>query len=100
VSNVETPTEPSQFHTPVSIKILVPHHYRTRLLCQASQTLDKCHFTFVKAFAEYYTGKHFIGKEFFAKYFFGLSTKTLSIVEKRSAKKSTWQIKNHKKSQK
>ena len=42
-------------------------------------------------------GKHFIGKGFFAEYFFAHSAKTLPNVENHSAKKSTRQIKNHKK---
>ena len=61
--------------------------------------------TLDKAFAERYTRqrvlyKHFIGKGFFVEYFFGRSAKTLPNVEKHSAKKSTRQIKNHKKTQK
>jgi hypothetical protein len=58
-----------------------------------------------KAFDECYTrqiilGKHFIDKGFFAESFFGHSVKTLPNVEKHSAKKKTWQIKNRKTPQK
>jgi hypothetical protein len=75
------------------------NHYRTRLLCQMFQTLDKCLLYLAKSFFVCYTqqiplDKYFIGKEFFVVcFYFGHLTK----IEKHSAKKNTQQIKNRKK---
>jgi hypothetical protein len=51
------------------------NHYRNRVLCRVSKTLDKGYFTLGKGFAECNTrqrtlDKYFIGKGFFAEYFF------------------------------
>jgi hypothetical protein len=70
-------------------------HYRTRVRYRVSPTLDKGNFTLGKA-KEYTTNILSVNGSL-SSTFFGHSAKTLSSVEKHSAKKSTRQINNRKK---
>jgi hypothetical protein len=72
-------------------------HYRNRVLGRVSKTLDKDHFTLSKnhfTLVKEYSKNIFTATSYLRSTFFGHSAKTLSNVEKRSAKKSARQIKN------
>jgi hypothetical protein len=72
-------------------------HYRNRVLCRVSKTLDKGYFTLGKGFAECNTRQRFHRQRVLCRVlFFGHSAKILPSVKRHSRKKNTRQIKNRK----
>jgi hypothetical protein len=69
-------------------------HYRNRVLCRVSKTLEKNYFTLGKSFAECNTrqrtlGKDFIGKRFFVECFFSDTRQRLCRVSKNIRQRKT-----------